>query len=61
MAVNGCGETAAKRLCEVIESGDFLCVQDIQNKAVINKSVIEALCEFDVFEGLDMEAQLTLF
>ena len=61
MAVSGCGESAARKLCDIIAAGDFLCVQDIQTKAGINKSVIEALCEFDVFEGLDMEAQMTLF
>ena len=61
MAVDGCGESAAQSLKETINSNNYLSVEDIQVESGINKSVMQALEEMNVFEGLDKTAQMTLF
>jgi DNA polymerase-3 subunit alpha (Gram-positive type) len=61
LAVEGCGENAAKRVVDVIKSGDFISVDDIKTKSGLNNSVMEKLNAMDVFEGLPQSAQLSLF
>ncbi|MDR0223204.1 MAG: PolC-type DNA polymerase III [Oscillospiraceae bacterium] len=60
-AIEGCGESAARRLSEVIGSGDFVCVDDIQNKSGLNKTVMEKLTDTGFFGGLPQSAQISLF
>jgi DNA polymerase-3 subunit alpha (Gram-positive type) len=61
LAIDGCGENAANRVVEVIESGDYISVDDIKQKSGLNNKVMESLGAMDVFEGLPQSAQLSLF
>ncbi len=61
LAVDGCGENAAKALKEIINKNDFLSVEDIQIQGGINKTVMQKLEDMNVFEGLDKTAQMTFF
>ena len=61
MAVSGCGESAAKKLTEVIAAGDYICIDDIQRGSGINNTVFEKLKEMKVFEDLPQSAQISLF
>jgi DNA polymerase-3 subunit alpha (Gram-positive type) len=61
LAIESCGENAAKRMKEVVDSGDFISIDDIKTKAGINNTVMERLNEMDAFEGLPQSAQLSLF
>ena len=61
LAIDGCGENAAKSLKEIINGNNYVSVEDIQIESGINKSVIQKLEEMNVFEGLDKTAQMTLF
>lgn len=61
LAVDGCGENAAKAIKEIIDKKDFVSVEDIQIQGGINKTVMQKLEEMNVFEGLDRTAQMTFF
>lgn len=61
LAVEGCGENAAKSLKETIDRNNFVSVEDIQVESGINKTVMQKLEEMNVFEGLDKTAQMTFF
>ncbi len=61
MAVSGCGETAAIKLKEVIDSNDSLSIDEIQSMSGVNSTVIEKLKEMGVFNGFQQSAQFTLF
>ncbi|MCL2634781.1 MAG: PolC-type DNA polymerase III [Oscillospiraceae bacterium] len=60
-AIGGCGATAANKLYEVIKSKDYVCVDDIQKKAGLNKTVMEKLTETGFFGQLPQSAQISLF
>ena len=61
MAVDGCGESAAKMLCEAIAKGGYVSIEDIAATSGVNGSVIEKLTAKGVFEGLQATAQMTFF
>ncbi|NLY71275.1 MAG: PolC-type DNA polymerase III [Clostridiales bacterium] len=61
LALNGIGENAAKNLAEEREKGPFLSVDDIRNRAKLNKTAIEALKNAGVLKGLPESNQITLF
>ena len=61
LAIEGCGENAAKSLKETINKGDFVSVEDIQIQGSVNKSVMQKLVDMNVFEGLPNSAQMSLF
>jgi DNA polymerase-3 subunit alpha (Gram-positive type) len=60
-AIEGCGENAANRLYEVVQNGDFICVDDIQAKSSLNKTVLEKLTQIGFFGDLPQAAQISLF
>ncbi len=60
-AVAGVGETAAFNLADAVEHGQFLSVDDLQEKAKLNKTVIEALQNMGVLKDLPESNQITLF
>jgi DNA polymerase-3 subunit alpha (Gram-positive type) len=60
-AIEGCGENAARRLHEVIQSGSFICIDDIQSKSAMNKTVLEKLMQTGFFGNLPQSAQISLF
>ncbi|MDR2532768.1 MAG: PolC-type DNA polymerase III [Oscillospiraceae bacterium] len=61
LAIDGCGENAANRVVDVINSGDFISVDDIKHKSGLNNTVMERLGAMNVFDGLPQSAQLSLF
>ncbi|MBD5129920.1 MAG: PolC-type DNA polymerase III [Ruminococcaceae bacterium] len=61
MAVSGCGENAAIKLKEAIDSGDCISIDEIQQTSGVNKTVIEKLKSMGVFNGFQQSAQFTLF
>ncbi|MBE6901526.1 MAG: PolC-type DNA polymerase III [Ruminococcaceae bacterium] len=61
LAIQGCGENAAYRLKEVIDAGDYICVDDIQKQSGLNSSVMEKLTEMGVFKDIPQSAQMSLF
>lgn len=60
-SLKGVGETAAKSLYEESKKGDYISVDDIQNRAGVSKTVIEMLEDFDVLKGLPKTSQMYLF
>lgn len=61
MAVSGCGENAAIKLKEAIDSGDCISIDEIQQTSGVNSTVIEKLKAMGVFNGFQQSAQFTLF
>ncbi len=61
LAIQGCGESAAYRLKEVIDKGDYICVDDIQKQSGLNSSVMDKLTEMGVFADIPKSAQMSLF
>ncbi len=60
-SLQGVGETAAKGLANLKNQGEILSIEDMQTKAKLSKTVIEALREHGCLEGLSESNQLTLF
>lgn len=61
LAIEGCGENAAKAIAQAISTNDYVSIEDIQIKGGINKSVMQKLTEMNVFEGLPASAQMSFF
>ncbi len=61
LAIQGCGENAAYRLKEVIDAGDYICVDDIQKQSGLNSTVMEKLTAMGVFNDIPQSAQMSLF
>ena len=61
LAVSGCGENAAYKLKDAINSGKCNCIDEIQQESGVNSSVLDKLKEYDVFRGIPQSAQLSLF
>ncbi|MBQ8133929.1 MAG: PolC-type DNA polymerase III, partial [Clostridia bacterium] len=58
-SLSGVGEAAANSLAEAKEKGEFLSVEDFQDRAKVSKSVIELLREIGTFKNLPESSQLT--
>lgn len=61
VAVSGVGETAARSLAEEYKNRPYETVDEIRERAKINKTAIEELREHGVLEGLPETDQLCLF
>ncbi|MCI8648119.1 MAG: PolC-type DNA polymerase III [Firmicutes bacterium] len=61
VAVSGVGETAARSLAEEYENRPYETVDEIRERAKINKTAIEELREHGVLQGLPETDQLSLF
>ncbi len=61
LAVEGCGENAAFKLKEVLDNGEYICVDDIQTLSGLNSTVIQKLYDMNVFGDLPQSAQLSFF
>jgi DNA polymerase-3 subunit alpha (Gram-positive type) len=57
----GVGEAAAKSLAEAGKAGEYLSVDDLQNRSKVSKSVIEMLAAAGALKGLPESSQMTLF
>lgn len=60
-ALQGVGENAARNIVEVRDQEEFLSKEDIQKRAKVTKTVIEALDGHGCLEGLPDSNQLSLF
>jgi DNA polymerase-3 subunit alpha (Gram-positive type) len=61
VAVSGVGETAAKALAEEYKIRPYETVDEVRERAKINKTAIEELREHGVFQGLPETDQLSFF
>ena len=57
----GVGEAAAQALQDAREGGNYISVDDLQNRAKVSKSVIEQLREFGALDALPETSQITFF
>jgi DNA polymerase III subunit alpha, Gram-positive type len=60
-ALAGIGENAAKNIAAAKEEGDFLSIEDFQNRSKASKTIIELLAQMGCFRGLPESNQLSLF
>lgn len=58
-SLGGVGEAAANSLAEAKNEGEFMSIEDFQQRAKVSKSVIETLREAGVFKNLPESSQLT--
>lgn len=58
-SIAGVGEAAANSLAEAKKDGEFMSVEDFQQRAKVSKSVIETLREAGTFKNLPESSQLT--
>ena len=61
VVVSGCGEKAALKLKEAINSEDDLSIDEIQQISGVTSKVIEKLKEIGAFSGFHQSAQMSLF
>lgn len=60
-AIAGIGENAAKNIAAAKDQGDFLSIEDFQNRSKASKTVVELLAGMGCFRGLPESNQLSLF
>lgn len=60
-ALAGIGENAAKNIAAAKDQGEFLSIEDFQQKSKASKTVIELLGTMGCFRGLPESNQLSLF
>lgn len=60
-AVDGIGENAAKQIAAAKEDGDFLSIEDFQQRSRATKTIVEILKNMGCFRGLPDSNQLSLF
>ena len=60
-AVPGIGESAAKNIAAARAEGEFLSIEDFQQRAKASKTVVELLSNMGCFKGLPESNQLMLF
>lgn len=60
-AVAGIGENAARNIAASREDGDFLSVEDFQQRSKVSKTIVELLSGMGCFRGLPESNQLMLF
>lgn len=60
-AIAGVGENAARNIAASREEGDFLSVEDFQQRSKASKTVVEVLSGLGTFRGMPESNQLMLF
>jgi len=60
-AIAGIGENAAKNIAASREEGEFLSVEDFQQRSKASKTIVEVLAGMGCFRGLPETNQLSLF
>ena len=61
IALNGVGESAAKAIAAEYEKKPFLSIDDMRNRAKVNKTAVEALVNHGVLSEIPESDQLSLF
>ncbi len=61
LAISGCGSNAAFKLKEVIDAGNYMCIDDIQQQSGLNSTVMDKMREMGVFGDIPNSAQMSLF
>ena len=60
-AIPGVGENAARNIAASREDGDFLSIEDFQQRSRASKTIVEVLAGLGTFRGLPESNQLMLF
>ncbi|MFC5648985.1 PolC-type DNA polymerase III [Paenibacillus solisilvae] len=60
-AIGGIGENAARNIAAARDHGEFLSIEDFQQKSKASKTIIEVLNGMGCFRGLPESNQLSLF
>lgn len=60
-SIAGVGESAANNIVEARESGEFLSIEDLQKRAKLSSTVIEALDRLGCLKSMPQSNQLALF
>lgn len=60
-AIAGVGENAARNIAASREEGDFLSIEDFQQRSRASKTIVEVLSGLGTFRGLPESNQLMLF
>jgi DNA polymerase-3 subunit alpha (Gram-positive type) len=60
-AIAGVGENAARNIAASREDGDFLSIEDFQQRSRASKTIVEVLSGLGTFRGLPESNQLMLF
>ncbi|RAP76224.1 PolC-type DNA polymerase III [Paenibacillus montanisoli] len=60
-AISGIGENAARNIAAARDFGEFLSVEDFQQKSKATKTIVEVLTQMGCFRGLPESNQLSLF
>ncbi|MDY4975574.1 MAG: PolC-type DNA polymerase III [Clostridia bacterium] len=60
-ALNGLGDNAAKAIIAAREEEPFFSVEDLQTRAKLTKTVVEALRNQGCLDGMDESSQMTFF
>ncbi|WP_206457826.1 PolC-type DNA polymerase III [Anaerovorax sp. IOR16] len=61
LALNGVGESAAKRLVEEWETQPYFSIEEIRTRAKLNRTAIAALKNHGVLKGMPESDQMSLF
>ncbi|MNP04750.1 DNA polymerase III PolC-type [compost metagenome] len=60
-AMSGIGDNAARNIAAARESGEYLSIEDFQQKSKASKTIVELLTQMGCFRGLPESNQLSLF
>ncbi|WP_283246403.1 PolC-type DNA polymerase III [Paenibacillus sp. Marseille-Q4541] len=60
-ALQGIGDNAARNIAAAREQGEFLSIEDFQQKSKASKTAVELLTQMGCFRGLPESNQLSLF
>ena len=60
-AIDGLGDTAAKKIVEERQKQPFLSIEDVQKRGKVSKTIIDKMIEMKILEDLPESNQLSLF
>ena len=60
-SIPGLGTVAAESIEEAKKDGEFMCIDELQQRSKIGKSVTELLKKFGCLDGMSQSSQMSLF